>query len=293
MNHSKSIKMQLVALLLLTGWNSLALAASMFWSVKNGQSEVYLLGSVHVAKPSYYPLPDIIESSFKRADVLVLEINPLSVESQQQIADLQQKSAYGEGDNLKNHLDKRTYALLEDYLKSSFLPLEPLLKVKPGMLAMTLSMAKLATLGYTPSNGIDMYFLQKAGTRKPIEELESASMQMNLLLNIPNADVFLRYTLEQMDKIEPIMNKIDKAWKSGDTDYIEKLLVNDVESDYPELKETNEKLLYQRNTGMTDKIAAFLNSGKTYFVIVGSGHLVGPRGIVALLTKRGFKPLQH
>lgn len=268
------------------------MAASMFWQVKNGGSVVYLLGSVHVATPDYYPLPDVIESSFKRSDILVLEINPLSQESQKEMLAMQQKAAYAGNDNLENHLDRETYRLLVDRLQKFHLPIPAMSKLKPAILSVTLSMAKLATLGYTSTNGIDMYFLQKAGTSKPVQELESAKMQMDLLVNMPHADTFLRYTLDEMDNFETMMKKIDAAWKHGDVGYIEKLLIDDAESKYPELKDTNEKFLYQRNIGMADKIDGYLKSGKTYFVVVGTGHLVGPKGIIALLKKHGFMAQQ-
>jgi len=283
-----------VLILLFFSSSESVVAASMFWSVKSAQAEVYLLGSVHVAKPDYYPLPSEIEDGFKRADVLVVEINPLSVNSQQQMGEFQQKSLYAGTDTIKNHIDRYTYDLTTKFLQQAHLPSAPLLKMKPAILSVTLSMTKLATLGYTPANGIDMYFLQKAIANKlPIEELESTNMQMELLLNIPNADVLLRYTLEQMDKIEPMMKDLDTAWKSGDTNFVTKLLLSDSERDYPELKRTNHELIYKRNISMAKTIEQYLHSNKSYFVIVGTGHLVGENGIIALLQLRGYKTKQH
>jgi uncharacterized protein YbaP (TraB family) len=49
-----------------------------------------------------------------------------------------------------------------------------------------------------------------------------------------------------------------------------------------------EKLLYTRNKNMVSKITEYLQTHETYFVIVGAGHLVGERGIVELLRKRGY-----
>jgi hypothetical protein len=40
---------------------------------------------------------------------------------------------------------------------------------------------------------------------------------------------------------------------------------------------------------MTSKIQGYLNSGGTYFVIVGSGHLIGERGVVELLKAKGYE----
>ena len=39
---------------------------------------------------------------------------------------------------------------------------------------------------------------------------------------------------------------------------------------------------------MLDKILEYLDTDKTYFVIVGSGHLSGKKGIVQLLDAKGY-----
>ncbi len=46
-----------------------------------------------------------------------------------------------------------------------------------------------------------------------------------------------------------------------------------------------------RNTAMVEKIKDYLNSDKkeTYFIGVGSLHLLGDMGMVTLLEKEGFK----
>jgi uncharacterized protein YbaP (TraB family) len=36
---------------------------------------VYLLGTIHVGKADFYPLPSIIEESFKKADTLIEEVD--------------------------------------------------------------------------------------------------------------------------------------------------------------------------------------------------------------------------
>jgi uncharacterized protein YbaP (TraB family) len=36
------------------------------------------------------------------------------------------------------------------------------------------------------------------------------------------------------------------------------------------------------------KIEGYLRSGKTYFVVVGAGHIGGQNGLVAMLRARGY-----
>ena len=54
-----------------------------------------------------------------------------------------------------------------------------------------------------------------------------------------------------------------------------------------------EKLIYERNRTMAQKIEEFLKTKETYFVIVGAGHLVGEKGIVGILKKRGYRVEQR
>jgi hypothetical protein len=43
-----------------------------------------------------------------------------------------------------------------------------------------------------------------------------------------------------------------------------------------------------RNIAMTGKIEDLLKTGKSYFVVVGAGHLVSEEGIVQQLAERGY-----
>ena len=45
----------------------------------------------------------------------------------------------------------------------------------------------------------------------------------------------------------------------------------------------------QRNVGMADKIATFLNGSGSYFVLVGAAHYIGDNSIIKLLERRGIR----
>ena len=88
------------------------------------------------------------------------------------------------------------------------------------------------------------------------------------------------------------MSDIVRYWKSGDEVAMNKLLFEDTLSDYPAFDIIYESLFYERNRQMTEKIAAMLkqpeSKGASYFVVVGTGHLIGDMGIVKLLKKKGY-----
>ena len=45
----------------------------------------------------------------------------------------------------------------------------------------------------------------------------------------------------------------------------------------------------ERNVGMADKIAGYLQTKGTYFVLVGAAHYVGDNSIIELLERQGIR----
>jgi uncharacterized protein YbaP (TraB family) len=61
------------------------------------------------------------------------------------------------------------------------------------------------------------------------------------------------------------------------------------DEDFAGFPELVDRLVYDRNARWTDQIAELLDGEDDVLVVVGAGHLVGDRGVPALLEKRGFK----
>ena len=75
------------------------------------------------------------------------------------------------------------------------------------------------------------------------------------------------------------------AWRAGDEAGLEQRLEDDFDG-YPELAE---ELVYERNDRWAEQVAEMLEGDDDVLVVVGAEHLVGDRGLPALLEKRGFK----
>jgi len=73
------------------------------------------------------------------------------------------------------------------------------------------------------------------------------------------------------------------AWKKGSADEMNKSLLVEPLKETPDLKPIYKKMFDDRNIKMAEKISSYLKTNETYFVIVGSGHLIGDMGIVKLL----------
>jgi uncharacterized protein YbaP (TraB family) len=78
------------------------------------------------------------------------------------------------------------------------------------------------------------------------------------------------------------------AWKCGNVDLIERIMILDDVSVHPEFSQFVDKLVYKRNEKMADKISVYLKDNRDYFVVFGCAHTVGSKGVIALLKKKGF-----
>jgi hypothetical protein len=78
------------------------------------------------------------------------------------------------------------------------------------------------------------------------------------------------------------------AWEQGDEKTLTDLLFGNSNGDAA-LGEFYERVFYGRNRTMADRIVALSADAKPRFVVVGTGHLIGPQGVPELLAQRGFR----
>ena len=285
----------LVAILLMTPGTARpedAGTPTFMWSVESGKAKVYLLGSVHVADESFYPLPAGIEEGFTASDHLVVEAD---ITQPQSDAAIMAKMQYPEGKTLKTELPAEVYELLGAYLAAQGMPAAALDGMRPWAVSLTIVMQQAMKSGLNPQLGIDMHFLKKAKESElSILELESVDLQIGILsgfLEEVQGD-YLRATLEDVDDFPEQMTKMVEAWRAGDVRALEDLTIEEFK-ERPELKPVKKALFDDRNLAMTEKIEGYLRTGDTYFVVVGAGHLIGEAGILALLEEAGYEVKRH
>ncbi len=286
-----STKQSIIAFLLLLFFTTVQAQQdkAFIWEVSSGNSQLYLMGSIHFANAGFYPLRPEIEKAFDASDNLVVEVDIGAIDPSTTQAMVLAKGTYPGNETIKDHVSSKTYQILTDYLEKQGLPPSLFINYKPGMLVMTLTSMELMKSGLSPSHGIDLHFLQKARGRKNILELETLEQQLDMLMNMPQEDQMLRQTLQEFDSYPQLMQSLIRSWKTGSTGQLTELLIDKPLRDFPSSRPVFERMFIQRNHKMVKKLKSFLGSGKTYFVVVGAGHLVGNKGIVDLLQKSGYR----
>ena len=292
------MKLQLnkIVFLMIILITALVLPSNFLWKVEcsEGSAKIYLLGSVHIVPDSVYPLSDVIEDAFERSDYLVVEADMKNLDIAKTQMLMMQKGLYTDGRNLRSVLSEETYKKLEKAVEEiGMIPMMQLNMMKPWLVSLTLPQLMIVDQGLDPEKGIDMHFLSKAkNAEMEILELESADFQMELLSGFDEKTqiAMLENTLEELPEFKEKFEKMVAAWSSGDIDKMEEI----IEKEHGGKKELGvfyDKLITERNHSMTEKVISYLESkdGKTYFVVAGSGHMVGKTGIVNQLKEKGYK----
>ncbi|MEC0203932.1 TraB/GumN family protein [Paenibacillus lautus] len=258
------------------------------WEVESNGNTVYLVGSMHIADDSFYPLRPEFEEAFAEADYLGVEIDISKAADEEQQKLIMDLGMYQDGTTLKDHVSSETYAKLGDILKQSGMQPNALDAFKPWVAETTISSLKSVKAGYDASAGIDLYFIQKAIERKvPILELETYESQLGMFDNFSKElqEKNLNTALDNFDVLDESVNQMAEMWKTGNDEQLLEF-TNSISGD----EEYNKAMLIDRNIGMADKIDGYLKNGKNeeYFIVVGSAHYLGEHGIVKLLKDKGY-----
>lgn len=267
-----------------------ALAQNLLWEVSSLTNKVYLFGTIHAGKASWYPLPNAVDDAFTDARELVVEAD---VTDRQAMAQSGSAMAYTPPDSLRKHVPPEDYARFLKLLPRYRVPEADVLQMKPFLAVSLLVFAEWARLGYVSQNGVDGYLIRRAHAElKPVVELEGVQAQVKLMDSLTDAEnrALFAGTLGALEsgltgeQIEGMVH----AWQVGDP-----RLMLEVARRYNErvqgAAEFEEKFVWSRHDAMVEKIAGWLDGSRDRrFIAVGALHLAGPRGLVELLRKRGY-----
>ena len=256
----------------------------LMWKVSSPTATVYLVGSIHLADPSIFPLPEPVEHAFAESKVLAVEADVNNFNPEEAIGLLGEYGLYSDGDSLSKHLSSETSHQLDDFCSKHSLPRDLLETMKPWMVALLVESSAAQESGFSPDSGIDMHFLHEAEGQR-VDQLESIEFQFKLLGSASDSEQqeFLSGALKGADDI----GQTERSYESGDVAALES------EISKQEPRSYYQRLIDDRNPAMTDKVAAYLDGHETVFVVVGIAHVIGDNGIAKSLERRHFNVEQH
>jgi uncharacterized protein len=242
----------------------------LMWKITSPTATVYLVGSIHLAAPGIFPLPEPVEHAFAESSVLAVEADVSNFDLSQAIGLLGEYGMYSDGDSLSKHLSPQTSTALDAFCSKHGLPRELLETMKPWMVALMTEAVAAQQGGFNPQSGIDMHFLNEVKSNQRVDQLESVEFQFKLLGSASEAEQqeFLASALQGSGDIE----KTEKAYEAGDMSSLSSDLARQQPRAY------YQRLVEDRNPAMTDKVERYLRGHETAFVVVGIAHVIGDNG---------------
>jgi uncharacterized protein YbaP (TraB family) len=261
------------------------------WEVHGKHNTVYILGSIHVLRPSDYPLAPAMLNAYSAAQIIYMEVNLQELDSQAVQAEMLSSAIMPEDKGLPAVLGKERYGRAYALAHEVGVELPSFDQFAPWFAAEAISQLQLMHLGFQPQSGVEAYFLERARSDgKSVAGLETVHDQIALFQNM-SLDAQAEYLISSLEQAHDLPKEVDemvRAWQRGDTEWFTNELKSELGGD-PQLYQS---VLVARNRKWLPKIEALLKDDKNYLVIVGTGHLVGRGSVIDLLKKDGIGATQ-
>jgi len=257
------------------------------WKVSSGKGSLYLVGSIHLLTKDYYPLSPALDAAFKESDLLVEEADLGEMATPASQFALLTRGLLPGGQSLDKVLSPSTYALVTKRIGDLGIPIEPLKRFKPWLLAMTLVEMEWQRAGFDASLGLDRHFYDRARSDgKNVQGLETVEYQVSLFdgMTMEEQDRMLAESLKDLDQERANLLTLTNAWKAGNAAAVERIVLDDLKDD-PVMYQ---RLLVDRNRNWLPRLDALLARNGRAFVVVGAAHLIGPDGLIAMFRAKGY-----
>lgn len=262
------------------------------WKVEGAGTPVaYLLGSLHVLTPEFYPLSAEINAAFAASKTLVEEVDFDEMSDPAQMMNALAKAMLT-GQTLDQIVAPATFAEVSRRAEKSGLPMPALQRMKPWLVAVTLMAPTLEAAGFTAELGVDKHFFDRAkASGMTRQALETLGYQLDRFdeLSPKLQEELLVSTLKDIDTQVGNVKELAQQWASGDVTALEKSLLVSFEDS----RELYERIVVERNRDWVPHVEACLQQNAGCFIVVGAAHLVGPDGLPTLLARKGYRVTQQ
>lgn len=286
----KLIKSVLSIFIFLTLLISHAYAQTSVWKVSKDGDYFYVGGTIHLLNTEDYPLPKAFNTAYQDADTLIFETDLDASNHPDQQAKMIAAMSYSDGRTIASELTPKIYKELEDFLRARQISISHFEKYQPWGLSLIITVMEYQRLGMVSELGVDNHFNDKAKVdKKSIGSLETIDEQLGFLQSIAQIDpnVTIEYTLKDVEALPHWITTMKAAWRKGSIDeFTDMAPVKDMKEQFPGVYDT---LILNRNNNWMAQIPALMNNKTTEFILVGTLHLNGEKGLLRQLEGQGFK----
>ena len=254
-----------------------AAARPFLWVVPHEKGNSYLFGTMHLGADAERQLNPIVWDKLAETTTFIMEAdvgsaNPITMMKAAMLPD---------GQTLDTLLGPVLWQKLVKQVGGT-VPEMALKRFKPWFAVVTVTQTLLP-----PGTPMDLVFQNKAKAQgKDLHYLEKINEQITLFDEAMTV-ALLKDTIQEMDKEKTQLLDLQKVYLKGDTIGAKKLLFDPADmKKYPKLYEV---FFHRRNANWIPVLEKHILEGKA-FVAVGAGHMLGDKGLIELLKKKGIHP---
>ena len=242
---------------------------SALWFAKSPVGSFYLFGAAERNR-EYASFGPEVKDAYDASAEVVREVDLDAAEPDRVNALLKRYGTLKRPATLRSRVSRQTWELLEQRLARTGRSTDELESMQPWLVSFALARSDSLVRALDPLPGIaDPVHIPTEG-QKPVVGLRTLESQFQMLAALPREvqDLLLRSALG------PEENDVAAAPLTAAS---------------PERAKLFEHLVYRRNEQMAERLFQIGIDGKLRFVEVGILHLIGNRGIPALLGQRGYR----
>ena len=269
--------------------------SGLLWKVeKPGVEPSFLFGTMHLTDPRVTDLTDAARAAYDSAGTVVIETTDVLDQAKMMAAMFERPDLmmYTDGATLTSSLPPEKAKIIEDGLSARGIPPASVSKMKPWMLAATLSIPACETARQAAGLRIlDVKLARDAEARgKAVAGLETMIGQLDAMASLPldfHIDGLIA-TLDLGDRIDDVFETMIVLYHREEIGMIWPLFHAVLpEGEAGAYGAFEQVMIDARNATMRDNAIPFLDAGGA-FIAVGALHLPGERGLVEMLRAAGY-----
>lgn len=283
-----------LAALICLAWPLRAAADPALWVIRDQDSTIYLMGTVHVLPAGTHWRHAKITKAIEDADELWLEIADVSSFAAQVLAAW---SVFGQGVSLSRPLSKRLspedFAALERAAAQTGLDIAQIDHLRPWLAAMLIGAGASGSGGGRTVPGVDIQLQRAFSARNlPVHGFETIAGQVRAFSTLPEEDEigFLLGVIRGADLGGEDLPSLVKTWLAGDVAGLSVAVNRPMRAASPTLYDA---LIVKRNAGFADGIERLLRGKGCAVVAIGAAHLAGPDNVQAFLATKGIHAVRQ
>jgi len=266
-----------------------------FYMATRGAQTIYVLGTLHVGDPAdypaYQPFRAPIINALTASRTLAFELSPDDIAMSQGSV-----NQYGicARDCLQRMLPVALWDRLAHRLRHNPAALAEIRKMKPWLASLLIETFSSQAAGLQTEYGTEAQ-LENVYRHGAIVGLESTSSEMHAFtgLSLPEQWEMLAQDLQQTPAEDVAdVRELHALWQTGDADKMAAWQRGKSAKLAQSMDLSNaidERTVYRRNRHFVVKMLTIATPEHPLFVAVGALHLGGPKGVLALLRRHGFK----